>query len=310
MALIDDLLRLFGTSRVRLRWKWDNWQKGARRRVEAAGDAVKPGKPIGYQPGGKSRLRRALSAFIPDEFPLVTVGNLILILVFFFATVKVSHDAAAASGESAGGLTPDTLQLIRFGGQWGFLLLREGEWWRLVTAIFLHWDLLHLILNAVALWVAGQAVEDLFGRGRTMVIWLVTGVAGFAVSLWWKGDLDTTVGASGSVFGLIGAVIGHVARYRGRTTQHLKDRFVPWLIFGVIWSFLPRVNGAAHVGGLAAGLVLGALMADARMARRLPDWMWRVAGIACVLAIVVAFWFAYRSPAAAQLAPLFREATP
>jgi membrane associated rhomboid family serine protease len=304
MALLDDLLRLFGTSRVRLRWKWDNWKRGMNRTVEETKDQLKPSK-VAYVPRHKAGWRRFVDWAIPAEFPIVTVANIVIVIGLYVVMVKATHDAidAAGTGKSPG-FKPGPIELVRYGLQFGPLLTVKGEWWRMVTAVFLHLSLLHVILNVVSLWVAGQAVEELFGRPRTIVIWVVTGIAGFAFSLWWRewrGAVEYTAGASGAVFGLIGAVVGHVIRHRGRTMQHLKERFIPWLLYGLLFSFVPAVNGAAHVGGLLAGMVIGALIADTRSGRKAPEWIWRLAALACVVGVAASFYLAYRSQSAAQI---------
>lgn len=134
-----------------------------------------------------------------------------------------------------------------------------GEWWRLLSSIFLHAGLIHLGLNAYVLWIFGVEIERQIGRLFTLAVFLVTGVFAGAVSFAFAPGLTVGVGASGAIFGLVGAFIAynylrrhHVmaqARLRGALSMLLIN-----LIIGFTWS---GIDWRAHVGGLVAGLVAG-----------------------------------------------------
>ena len=134
-----------------------------------------------------------------------------------------------------------------------------GEWWRLLSSIFLHAGLIHLGLNAYVLWIFGVEIERQIGRLFTLAVFLVTGVFAGADSFAFAPGLTVGVGASGAIFGLVGAFIAynylrrhHVmaqARLRGALSMLLIN-----LIIGFTWS---GIDWRAHVGGLVAGLVAG-----------------------------------------------------
>jgi rhomboid protease GluP len=227
-----------------------------------------------------------------ENAPIWTSVILAACIGLYAITVKATSDLT----DGASSLTPNNQALIHYGATVGILELEAGQWWRIVTAIFLHGGVLHLVLNAAGLWTAGQVVEERFGRGQFLVVFLVTGVCGYLFSLWLSGEHEFSVGASGAIFGLIGFVVGHVVRQRGRA-RDLRERFVPWLLYGVVFSFTPHVNWRAHLGGLAAGFLLGLVVADEQTARRwLPAWAWTIAGGLAVAVMVAAFVLAAQAP--------------
>jgi rhomboid protease GluP len=141
-------------------------------------------------------------------------------------------------------------------------LVARGEWYRLVTAMFLHVGLFHLALNGFALYVFGGLVEQVLGSARFLGIYLVTGFAGSAVSFAFGDPSRAAVGASGAVFGLLGAWLAYNLRRRSLGLAQANVRWVLTLLainlaFGLI---LPRIDWLAHLGGLAAGLVGGFLI--------------------------------------------------
>lgn len=319
MDLLDQLLRVFGTNRVRLRWKLSAWRERARRGARAAGNR---GRSLAYEhqlcpscghPAARdekvcpkcgerlhgvavARARRLLAWIVPEGMPIATAVLLAACAGLYFVTVKASY--GLLGDEHPRKFAPILWILLRYGGSEPSFVVEHGEWWRVVTSVFLHADVIHLAMNGIGLWVAGQAVEERFGRARTLAAFVVTGVAGGVVSIWWRREEvgSVGVGASGAVFGLMGLLIGHALRYRGRTARELRARFVPWVIYGLIMGFAAsRVDNAAHLGGLAAGGVLGVLLGDRDM-RRLPSWVWNAAAIATVAVVAAAFVMAARTP--------------
>lgn len=137
-----------------------------------------------------------------------------------------------------------------------------GQFWRLGTALFLHADLFHLGFNSYALWIFGPQVEGPYGRLRFLLIYFLSGLAASAVSFLFTPAV--AVGASGAIFGLIGATTAYLYRYRRRILAG-RSRLVNLIgIIGynLLYGLLsPWVDNAAHIGGLLAGLVLGWFLA-------------------------------------------------
>lgn len=137
-------------------------------------------------------------------------------------------------------------------GMTGSYAMSQGRWWTLITAIYLHGGILHILFNMLWLRQLGHMVEHLFGTSRTFLIFTIAGVLGFFVSDFV--GIPFTVGASGSIFGLLGALV-YYGRKRGGTFGAAIYRQVgTWTIILFIFGFLmPAVNNLAHAGGFAGG---------------------------------------------------------
>jgi rhomboid protease GluP len=137
----------------------------------------------------------------------------------------------------------------------------DGEFWRIATYSFLHFNWLHLALNVGLLWWIGRIVEKQTGMGRGALIYFVSVACSAAVILLWHGlnpKEGATIGASGGIFGLLGA--GLIVLYR----KNSGERFRRWLWivlavgFGV--SFLPDISMAGHIGGIIGGVLTALLI--------------------------------------------------
>jgi rhomboid protease GluP len=141
-------------------------------------------------------------------------------------------------------------------------LTSQGQWWRLLTSTFEHGGLLHIALNMWCLYNLGWLAELLFGRWRFILLYLMCGIGGSLASICWNGN-GLSVGASGAIFGIAGALIPAMLLHGNQKLRALlKGQFISIALF-VVYSiaFGARSRGtdnAAHVGGLIAGLILGA----------------------------------------------------
>ena len=136
---------------------------------------------------------------------------------------------------------------------WGGLAV--GEWWRLITAAFLHGSLLHIAMNMVVLWIIGAPVEEALGRGRFLALYLISGLAGSAGALLFDPEA-ITVGASGAIFGILGAALV-LERQRNYV---LGGSALSFLVINLIitFAFPNTISIGGHLGGLVGG-VLGTL---------------------------------------------------
>ena len=127
----------------------------------------------------------------------------------------------------------------------------RGDWWRLMTSAFLHEGLLHIGFNMAALWFVGGPVEEYLGRGRYILLYLVAGLAGSAGALY-QSPLAPTVGASGAIFGILGALLVIEWHETGR----LMGTAMTWIVINLAISFtVPGISWGGHVGGLIAGIL-------------------------------------------------------
>jgi rhomboid protease GluP len=158
--------------------------------------------------------------------------------------------------------------------------IQAGQYWRLVTSMFLHGGLLHLALNAWALFQLGSLVELLMGSPRMLLVYFVTGIAGSLASATFT--KAPSVGASGAIFGLLGALIAFLLRRRGALTPQGKSilmQLVGWAVINVIFGFsIPGIDNSAHLGGGAAGLLLGFLLPESRRTLPAPQYSGKYPG--------------------------------
>jgi len=155
-------------------------------------------------------------------------------------------------------------ELVQWGANVGALTF-SGEWWRLLTNIFVHGGLIHIAFNMWCLWNLGQLCESLYGRWTYAALYLICGIGASLASAAWHPYVPS-VGASGAIFGLAGALIaafklGEFSVPRSALSGTLRSlgAFVVYnLIFGAI---IPGIDNTAHIGGLVTGLIVGALIA-------------------------------------------------
>ncbi len=305
-TLLERVLRALGLDPVRLRWRWQRLRARSARAgrslenrtralryqhkvCKACGTTVAADERSCPHCGARlasrlgTRAGQLLRLVIPEGTYTVTAVSVIACVAFFLAMVmRAGGLKVIASG------IPNPV-MIRFGA-WTVPLVAEGELWRLLTPIFLHFGLLHLIFNALWLVQLGPLVEEAYGRSKTVVIVVGTGLAGFAASVLYRFDALRAAsvpgaGASGVVFGLIGlAIVAGVLR-RSRVGE-LRTGLVKWALYGVIFSLLPGVDLVAHLGGGLAGALFGALLRETRGKEKLA---FRLLEGLCVLALAASY---------------------
>lgn len=175
--------------------------------------------------------------------------------------------------------------------------VRQGEYWRLLSGTFLHGSFDHLIGNAIALYILGIAAEHAFGRPQFLALYVATALAGSLASVAWHPVGVPAVGASGAIFGLMGACIFVVFRHSARL--YVRDKRIgiviaAWAVYSTIMGLLtPFVDNLAHVGGLLCGAALAWVLRPALLDRGapLPRWAWASYGASCLaLAATAYFW--------------------
>jgi membrane associated rhomboid family serine protease len=160
-----------------------------------------------------------------------------------------------------------------------------GEWWRLLSSIFLHAGVIHLALNSYVLWIFGNAIERDIGRVATLAVFLVTGVFAGATSYAFASGFAVAVGASGAIFGLVGAFVAYnyLRRHHVMAQARLRSALSMLLINIIIGFSIPLIDWRAHLGGLVAGLVAGFAVDPSR-----PAATRRAAAAAGLLALLLA----------------------
>ena len=167
-------------------------------------------------------------------------------------------------GLSFFGRTEDAVFMLEHGAIYAPLLVEQGEYYRLFTAMFLHFGIQHLMNNMVTLAVTGSRLEDEIGKLRFIIIYFGSGLGGGILSLWWDirtESLTVSAGASGAIFGIMGALLYIAARNRGRAGS-LSGRGLLMVIALNLYNGFSSggVDNLAHMGGLMAGFLLAALL--------------------------------------------------
>lgn len=170
--------------------------------------------------------------------------------------------------------------------------IADGAYWQVLTSAFTHVDLLHIGFNMLALWFLGPHLEAALGRGRFLALYLLSGLSGSAFVYWLTAPqviqgvevFTPTVGASGAIFGLMGALLVVALKVRGDVSQLLM-----WIGLNVVITVLGRgyISWQGHLGGFIGGALIAAILVYAPRKRRLA---WQAAGLALVgLLLVIAF---------------------
>ena len=170
-------------------------------------------------------------------------------------------------------------------GMWPAGIAIGGEWYRLLTAAFLHGSILHIGFNMYVLYALGPTLERVLGHARFLLLYVLAALGGSVASYAFSDIRTLSVGASGAIFGLMGALVVAGRRLRYDVTQVLV-----LLGINVVIGFLaPGVDWRAHLGGLVTGAAVAAIMAHAPRKGRTA---WQAAGVAVVLValLVVAMW--------------------
>lgn len=193
------------------------------------------------------------SVFIPTKEFFVTPLLIDLNILLFLAMV-------ISSGSFGTLLSPDSGTLITWGAIYKPLII-EGEWWRLFTAMFEHIGLMHLLFNMYASLFIGIYLEPLMGKLLFTVAYLVTGIAASVTSAWWH-DNSVGAGASGAIFGLYGVFLLLLLTnlIDQQTRKSLLSSIGIFVGYNLILGLRAGVDNAAHIGGLVAGVVCGAVI--------------------------------------------------
>lgn len=167
----------------------------------------------------------------------------------------------------------------------------EGEIWRLLTSVFLHGGILHLLFNSWALLTVGPLMEEIYGPRRLLALYVVTGIAAsLTSSLWRLGEpWGPGIGASGAICGLIGAAAVWGWRRGGRVGEGIKGQMVQWAVYVLVAGFIFGFDNAAHLGGIVSGGLMGLVLQDGKPKSAAARAAWEVIAWLCALLIVVSF---------------------
>lgn len=149
----------------------------------------------------------------------------------------------------------DSLTLLNFGANYRPLILEFNQYYRLITSSFLHIGILHLLFNMYALYIIGAQIENFYGKAKYLIIYLGSAIFGSLLSICFHDGISA--GASGAIFGLLGAMLYFGYHYRLYLGNVLQSQIVPIIILNLFLGFItPGIDNACHVGGLISGIFL------------------------------------------------------
>lgn len=222
-------------------------------------------------------VRTAFGGGVTGQLGYVTKALIGINAAVLLLSVLSGGSGALAGGGGWGGLLGGYTPLLGWGADYGGDPVRltqlddgmlvggivQGEYYRMFTSIFLHYGILHLLMNMWALWMLGRNLEAAFGRVRFLALYLISGLGG-SVAVYYFAPDSLTAGASGAIFGLFAGLFLALRRL-GRDTSSV----IPIIIINVIFTFaVPGISIAGHLGGLLAGAAAGAILTYAPPARR------------------------------------------
>lgn len=185
--------------------------------------------------------KQAEDIFKPKK-PIVTITLIVINIILFMAMYVFGNGST------------DTLTLIHFGANNKYLVVELHQYYRLLTAAFLHIGPLHLLCNMYALYIIGSQVETFFGKKKYLIVYIGSAITGSLLSILMSNYVSA--GASGAIFGLLGALLYFGYHYRLYLGNFMKSQIIPVVILNLTLSLLPGIDGAGHIGGLIGGILI------------------------------------------------------
>jgi rhomboid protease GluP len=210
-------------------------------------------RPIDETMQRHESFRMALAA---APAPVVTYALIVINVLIFLAMIFTAPSFAGLTNQ----------QMLKWGADFGPLTL-NGEWWRLITACFLHFNFIHIAMNMFILYQVGVFTEKLFGNVRFLLLYLLAGVGGNLVSLYGHSSHATvSAGASGAVFGVYGGLLAFLLIQRGVVPASMASGIAKsagiFIVYNVIYGLAsPTTDLLAHAGGLVSGFLVGCVLA-------------------------------------------------
>jgi len=228
----------------------------------------------------KEKLGGILSIFKPVDgyfiTPIIINLNIGIFILMVFSGVSF--------------ILPDTESLLKWGANFQPLTL-NGEWWRLITNCFLHIGIIHLLFNMYALLYIGLLLEPILGKGRFVTAYLLTGLTASVASIYWH-DITVSAGASGAIFGMYGVFLALLTTklIEKSARQALLASIVVFVGYNLLNGMKGGIDNAAHIGGLAGGLIMGYTMIPSLKKPQDSNIRYATIGILCAAVLAVCFF--------------------
>ncbi len=225
------------------------------------------------------------SLFVPKPgffmTPLIIDINILLFIIMVLSGPDIAQNLFG----------PNTDTVLRWGGNFRALTL-NGEWWRLLTCMFLHIGLMHLLLNMYAFMYIGFLLEPLLGKWRFALAYVLTGFVSSMTSIFWH-DQVVSAGASGAIFGMYGVFLALITTnvIHANARKPLLSSMAIFIGYNLLFGLKGNIDNSAHIGGLLSGFVIGYIFYPGLKTER-----WRYASvIGSILVAGVAMWLLYQN---------------
>ena len=221
-----------------------------------------------------------IGGFIPHA-RFVTTLLLIINGGLFLLTSLMTHEGN------------DNFILYAFGASYTPAIWQHHQYWRLVTAGFLHGGIFHILMNGWVMLDLGAQIEIIYGASRLIVFYVVSTIAGFLLSSWWSPAIS--IGASAALMGWIGAMIALGVANPTSIGRQIRGVYLRWALYVLAFGLIPgfHVDNAAHIGGIVAGFCLGYLGGMPAHSTYAREQIWKVAAGICILITLVSFYIVY-----------------
>jgi len=191
---------------------------------------------------------------------------------------------------------PTNLDIVHWGANYQPLTVDEGQWWRLLTNIFVHIGLIHILFNMYALYMVGIYLEPMLGKSRYAVAYLCTGIFASLTSIGWHGDEVISAGASGAIFGLYGVFLALLTTnlIPKSARKALLQSIGIFVVYNLVYGMKSGIDNAAHLGGVVSGFVIGYLYYPT-LKNPTPAKSRSIAGAVLTATVIVLCVIIYRS---------------
>ncbi|WP_188453656.1 rhomboid family protein [Virgibacillus oceani] len=201
----------------------------------------------------KEKLMNALNLKQKEAETVFSFGKPFLTYLLLFINI-----ALFIMLETKAGGSQSTENLINFGAKYNPAII-DGEWWRIITSMFLHIGLIHLFMNMLAVYYLGITAERIYGSWRFLVIYLLAGIGGGLASFAFT--FNVSAGASGALFGLFGALLYFGLLYKRIFSQTMGKGLLILIAINIVFGFsFPQIDNGAHIGGLITGFAASAIV--------------------------------------------------
>jgi rhomboid protease GluP len=302
---VSDLLRklskALGLNYTWWQWRWMNFKRRLAGSLSADGNVArhlrssqKSCRKCGAIAGAGdrrcavcgARLPSAAGQFLYRVFGLIMPG-VAPVTAVLTALIGISFIIQVMSSGGTALLAPTRESLLQAGAL-ETQRVAGGEWWRLLTCVFVHIGLIHILFNLYALLSVSSFLETDLGSARYFSLFLLAGLGGSAASYLFHPSV-VSAGASGAIFGLIGFAIAYYRREGSARGRDIRAFMMRWALYAFIFGLFVRADNFAHAGGFAAGFLLGSVMEVREDDRRRFRPLWNMLAGLLALVLVASF---------------------